>query len=191
MEIFKNERIEIVSWLGRLTWLFNYDRYETLSIPRLVSFYSFTRLVESNWKTRLQQRKDIDKRTSYRNYPGAARKYRCNRILEDRKISRRLCAPFFFPLSYEISRGQYKVDSPLFSFVYVSPKSLFRTTMDREPCKLCVIRIPRMFFACLKNNLAQLHFRICQFLISSIHPLKGNTPDHPLKGNVRFNIQNH
>lgn len=25
------------------------------------------------------------------------RKYRCNRILEDRKISRRLCAPFFFP----------------------------------------------------------------------------------------------
>lgn len=44
------------------------------------------------------------------------RKYRCNRILEDRKISWRLCAPFFFPLSRENGRGQRKVELSAPSF---------------------------------------------------------------------------
>lgn len=63
------------------------------------------------------------------------RKYRCNRILEDRKISRRLCAPFFFPLSYENGRGQRKVEqlsAPLLRFTGAPPKILFRTRMIRE-----------------------------------------------------------
>lgn len=55
----------------------------------------FRRFARRNWKTGFEQREEMEERRSYRDYPGAPRKYRCNRILEDRKISRRLCAPFF------------------------------------------------------------------------------------------------
>lgn len=60
------------------------------------------------------------------------RKYRCNRILEDRKISWRLCAPFFFPLSRENGRGQRKVElSAPSRFATAPPKYLFRTIRER------------------------------------------------------------
>lgn len=86
------------------------------------------------------------------------RKYRCNRILEDRKISRRLCAPFFFPLSYENGRGQRKVEqlsAPLLRFTGAPPKILFRTRMIRERIQRtdgCVIRIPKMLSSFVRKR---------------------------------------
>lgn len=110
------------------------------------------------------------------------RKYRCNRILEDRKISRRLCAPFFFP-PFVRERPRPVQGRTLPSSVSQPrlQKYLFRTRMIRGRIERARhANSIRAFVACSKKihrktipKLFLVHYSSVKARKRALHPSRG------------------